>query len=208
MTGKQLWLDNARVWALPLGLLVVGTVGLAAYQVAFADRVGALRAQVERESGELDRLREQRDELEELVTRAERSRDGVQELYELHFATESERLTSLIREVKELAERSGLNPTSITYPEQALEDFGLIERAIVFSVDGTYRELRQFVNFLELSDSFVILRSIQLRGGSNELSLSLQLATLFTGRDAGEVPIERLEDAIDSFAPEAGEPGP
>ncbi|HUP24911.1 MAG TPA: hypothetical protein VNB06_18480 [Thermoanaerobaculia bacterium] len=208
MTGKQLWLDNARVWALPLGLLVVGAVGLAAYQVAFADRVGALRAEVERESGELDRLLEQRAELEELVTRAERSRDGVHELYELHFATESERLTSFIREIKELAERSGLNPTSISYPEQALEDFGLIERAIVFSVDGTYRELRQFVNFLELSDSFVILRSIQLRGGSNQLALNLQLATLFTGRDAGEVRFEPLEDAIDSFAPEAGEPGP
>jgi hypothetical protein len=35
-------------------------------------------------------------------------------------------------------------------------------------------------------------------GGSNELSLSLQLATLFTGRDAGEV-------TTDSFAPEAEE---
>jgi hypothetical protein len=48
VSGKQLWLDNARVWALPLALLVVGAAGLAAYQVAFADRVGALNAAVPR----------------------------------------------------------------------------------------------------------------------------------------------------------------
>jgi Tfp pilus assembly protein PilO len=186
--SARLWRDNSRAWGLPLALLLVGVAVLAGYQLAFADRVGAIRAAVERDSGELARLRSQRQRLEQLVARAERSRAGIRELYELRFATESERLTALIREVKELAERAGLRPTNFNYPDRSLEDYGLIERSIVFSVEGNYRELRQFVNFLELSESFVILRSITVRGGSNELSLSLQLATLFSGRDAVDVP--------------------
>ena len=185
--SARLWRDNPRAWGLPLALLLLGVAVLVGYQLAFADRVGAIRAAVERESGELTRLRSQRQQLEQLVARAERSRGGIRELYELRFATESERLTELIREVKELAERAGLRPTNFNYPDRSLEDYGLIERSIVFSVQGTYRELRQFVNFLELSESFIILRSITVRGGSNELNLALQLATLFSGRDAAEV---------------------
>jgi Tfp pilus assembly protein PilO len=183
---RQQWLDDRRRWALPLALLLVGVAVLGWYQLAFADRVGVLRAEVDRETAELEQLRIRRQGLEELVARAERSRDGVRELYDVRFATESERITEFIREVKELAERAGLRPSSFSYPDVALEDYGLIERSVVFSVDGGYRELRQFVNFLELTDSFVILRSIQVRGNSSELGLSLQLATLFSGRDAGE----------------------
>jgi hypothetical protein len=183
VTG-QLWRDNVRAWALPLGLLLLAATALGVYRVRFADRVGALRIAIERESGELGKLREQRQSLVDLVARAERSRSGIRELYEQRFATESERLTSLIREVKDLAERAGLRLTAIGYPDRELEDYGLIDRSIVFSVNGDYRKLRQFVNFLELSDSFVILQSIQVSGGSNELGLSLELATLFSGRDA------------------------
>jgi Tfp pilus assembly protein PilO len=193
--NRRLWLDRPRAWAVPLALLLAAAVALGAYQLAFADRVGALRSEVERERQELERLRGQRQQLEELVARAEQSRDGVRELYDLHFATESERFTTFLREVKQLAEQAGLRPTSLDYPDRELEDYELIERAVVFSVEGSYQELRRFVNFLELSDSFVILRSITVRGGGNELGLSLQLATLFTGRDAppsdgAETPIQ------------------
>ena len=101
-----------------------------------------------------------------------------------------------------------MRPSNISYPDRALEDYGLIERAIVFSVEGTYRELRQFVNFLELTDSFVILRSIQVRGDANELALSLQLATLFTGRDAGATPAAEEDSADGTPGLAAGESGP
>lgn len=204
--NRRLWLDNVRAWALPLALLLIGVTALVAYRVVFADRVGALRAEIERESAELERLRAQREQLEQLLARAESSRAGVSELYQVHFSTESERLTAFIREIKELAERAGLRPSNINYPDRALEDYGLIERAIVFSVEGTYQELRQFVNFLELSESFVMLRAIQVRGDANELGLSLQLATLFTGRDADAVPIE-AEVAADAVTEPNGDPG-
>ena len=56
-------------------------------------------------------------------------------------------------------------------------------RTITFSVDGSYAQLRQLINFLELSDTFFILDQIALRGNEVEgtpLRISLSLSTLFT----------------------------
>ena len=58
----------------------------------------------------------------------------------------------------------------------------LIKRTITFGVDGDYRQLRKFINFLELSHSFLILEEIGLRGDEQPtptLRISLRLSTLF-----------------------------
>lgn len=188
------WLRNWVLWAPPLALLIVGLTLFVSYRVAFASQVGTLLAQVDQERHALAELVDQRQRLEALMTRAERSRSGIEELYEERFSTESERLTGLIREVKGLAERAGLRPTTLTYPDRELDDYELIERAIVFSVEGGYGSLRRFVNFLELSDSFVALRSIRVQQSSGGLALGLELSSLFTGRDQPMV-VARSDEA-------------
>lgn len=181
--SRKVWRERWLLWTLPTALLLLNLALLIGYRVAFADRVGALRSEVEREQAELDRLVSQREQLAALVSRARASKEGIDELYRERFATEAERLTQLIREVKELAERAGLTPRAFDYPEQELDDSGLIERSIVFSVSGDYAALRRFVNFLELSEEYVVLRSIRLQRGDGQLNLSVELSTLFTGRD-------------------------
>ena len=60
-------------------------------------------------------------------------------------------------------------------------------RTITFSVDGSYAQLRQLINFIELSDSFLILDEVSLRGNDVEgtpLRISLKLSTLFTVNSA------------------------
>ena len=65
-------------------------------------------------------------------------------------------------EVKDLAKRAGLAPRSITYPEEQIQQYGLIKRSFIFSVEGTYADLRTFINLLELSDSFLTLEDASL----------------------------------------------
>ncbi len=93
------------------------------------------------------------------------------------------RLTRILAEVRELATRSGLEPTNVNYGKEELEDHGLLRRSIEFSVEGTYLEFRRFVNLLELSDSFLVLERVGLRGGEEggpELRIALGVSTLFT----------------------------
>ena len=62
-----------------------------------------------------------------------------------------------------MARKAGLVPRSISYPEQEIQDYGLIKRSFIFSVAGTYVNLRKFITLLERSHSFLTLRATPTR---------------------------------------------
>ncbi len=180
----DLWKRHGLMWVVPLLLVLVNVSILSTYRALYSGRVEAIKDQADQEEqGELADMRSQRVQLERVVERARNSRDGIGSLYDEVFATESERFTGVVREVKELAERAGLRPDSIGYPERTIEEHDLIKRSIVFTVSGSYGDLRRFINFLELSDHFVALEKIEVAQGTPQLNISLELTTLFSGRD-------------------------
>jgi len=125
-------------------------------------------------------LEQQRDRYSALLATAERNRAGVAELYESRLATEAVRLTEVIAEVKGLARRANLEPPSISYSEVDIEAHGLIQKSMVFGVEGKYSEIRQMINFLEISEMFLILEEIRLRENAGEtLGIDLVVSTLF-----------------------------
>ena len=183
-TVTELWKRHGLMWVVPLVLVLVNISVLSTYRALYSGRVEAIKNQADQEEqGELADMRSQRVQLERIVERARNSRDGIGELYDNVFATESERFTRVVREVKELAERAGLRPDSIGYPERSIEEHDLIKRSIVFTVAGSYGDLRRFINFLELSDHFVALEKVEVQQGAPQLTIALELATLFSGRD-------------------------
>lgn len=174
-------------WAAPLALVVVNLGALVYYQVGYAGQFGQMQGQLDSAARDRQSVIGQRRALEGLVERAESGRAGIESLYVDRFSTESERLTALIREVKQLARTAGLQEAeSISYPEESIEDYGLLKRSLVFSVQGSYPQLRQFVNLLELSDAFVVLEKIHVSGVSPTLTVNLDISTLFSGRDNAE----------------------
>lgn len=168
-----------KLWLPPLLLSVVNLGVLVIYQLAFAGSVDELREQVEAEQRRVETLATKRAELAELVLGARRSRAGIERLYTSSFGSERERLTDWIREVKDLAEQSGLKPSTINYPIEDLVSYGLLRRSFEFQVSGSYAGLRQFVNLLELTDSFIVLEAVTLNESEPELRISLALSTLF-----------------------------
>lgn len=181
--SRAVWLRSWWRWALPLALVVLNLGVLSFYRLIYAGRVTLVESRIEEQSVELAELEQHRQRLEELVARADRSGRGIQALYRQSFATEGERLTDLIRQVKELATRSGLVPDVISYPTRDLDDHQLIKRSMVFTVEGSYADLRKFINLLELSDQFVVLEGIRLSAADPKLRIGLELSTLFAGRD-------------------------
>lgn len=180
------------IWAVPSALVLINLGALFYYQVGYAGQFGEMRGQLDSGASERARVVAQRQALEELVGRANMGREGIESLYVDSFSTESERLTGMIREVKELAEKAGLQPAeSISYPEESIDDYGLLKRSLVFTVNGTYPQLRQFVNFLELSETFVVLEKVNVSGVSPSLAVSFDISTLFSGRDDAEERLER-----------------
>ena len=174
------WRSRWWWWVLPLVFSLLNGVFLSYSRSASRSGFRQIQDALARQEGSLEALRENRDRLRMLLETAERNREGVVDLYDRRLATEESRLTDLIVEVKRLARQAGLDPPSFSYSAVEIEEFGLVKKSMVFKVGGTYAKIRELVNFLELSDHFLILEEIRLReSDGSRLGIDLQISTLF-----------------------------
>ena len=179
---------RAFAWALPLLVVAANVVWLLAFGSGRRIREADLGRRLERTRQERSEVAARLTAREALWVAATENRDRAAVLDRELFTSERARFTDMVRELKDLAERAGLDPGSISYPREELEQFGLTRRSFVFSVDGSYASLRTFLNLVELSPSFLTVEQIDvdLRGGG--LGVRLRLSTLFTTSAADELP--------------------
>ena len=187
---SEIWRLRLWIWLPALLFFLANAVAFSVYRFGYANRVESLEADLGEAKEQLQPQSLRRRELERLIQRAGIAETSVRQLYDERFSTRSERLTRVTAEVKSLARKAGLNPRTLSYPEEVIEDYGLVKRSFVFAVEGTYLELRQFINLMELSDSFLTLEAVALSGGSGEtgpeLRMSLQISTLFSQEEGAE----------------------
>ena len=187
------WRRNLWLW-LPAVFFLLTVVLLGVFALEFADETQVARTRLARRTEELEVIRAQRKRAQGIVEKVRASEEGLADFYGRRLSTEREGLTRILAEIKNLCRLSGIPPTSLAYERQALEGQDVSRRTITFSVDGSYAQLRQLINFIELSDSFLILDEVSLRGNDVEgtpLRISLKLSTLFTvnsGAPAREPP--------------------
>lgn len=185
---SEIWRLRLWVWVPALLFFLANAVAFSVYRFGYADQVKSLEAGLGEAQKQLQPQMLKRKELERRLQRAGAAKVAVKQLYDEQFSTRSQRLTRATSEVKSLARKAGLNPRMLSYPEEAIEDYGLVKRSFNFSVEGTYLELRQFINLMEHSDSFLTLEAVTLSEASQdtgpELRMSLKISTLFT-KEAG-----------------------
>lgn len=184
----EIWRLRVWVWLPALLFFLANATAYVVYRFGFADRVESLETSLEDTQKNLAPEAAKRARLERLIERSRRNDEDIRRLYDERFSTRSQRLTRINAEVKQLARTAGLNPLSFSYGEDKIEDYGLVKRTAAFSVDGTYLELRKFINLLELSESFLTLEEVTLAGDEGgegpDLHIRLLLSTLFA-REGG-----------------------
>lgn len=186
--GLTLWRRRLWVWVPPAVALAIASAYLLTLSRGLRSQGSTLAARLataERTHGEAQSSLAR---LEALDADARRSREQIARLMEEQFSTESGRFTSLVREIKQLAEHSGLDPKEIGYPEESLADLGLVRRSFIFGVQGSYVNLRAFLYLLELSPSYVTVDSIEVRelSGGRGLAVNLRLSTFFAAPETPE----------------------
>ncbi|HEY2736927.1 MAG TPA: hypothetical protein VGK45_00900 [Thermoanaerobaculia bacterium] len=195
----EIWRQRLWVWVPALVFFLANATAYTIYRFGFADRVASLQEDLKDQRERLDPLDARRQKLQALLASSKRTDQEIRKLYAESFSTRRARLTNINTEVKTLARKAGLDPRSFSYPEEQIQQYGLIKRSFIFSVEGSYVNLRKFINLLELSDSFLTLESINLTPGTSErqgrgragaapapaapenseLRISLTLSTLF-----------------------------
>lgn len=201
----EIWRQRLWIWV-PAAVFFLANAGaFAVYKLGYAGRVETLQERLDGQAQQLRDLEGQRRSVEAMLARVRTNEQQVEQLYAERLSTRSRRLTGITSEVKELAAKSGMVPRSLSYPEEDIEEFGLIKRSFVFSVDGTYVELRKFLNLLEISRSFLSLDEVSVGSSSEgpELHIELSLSTLFA-RDAEDSGAPAASSA--AAAPASGGP--
>lgn len=157
------------------------------YRIRFEERVRAQEVRLEQTELALEQAKADRAEAERELATYRQVLESVNQIYRVWFATPQERLSPLLIEMRELANRANLRPRSISYDR----DLTNVKRGetsslgIAFAVSGSYDQARRLIRLLELSEQFVIIDEIGLDEGSGDgnLVLQLRLRTLF--HDAG-----------------------
>jgi Tfp pilus assembly protein PilO len=177
----EIWRRRLWVWVPALVFFLANAGAFAVYKLGYAGQVESLQETLDEQRQTLKRLAAQQREIEAMLARVRTNEQQVEQLYAERLSTRSRRLTGITAEVKELAKKSGLVPKTLSYPEEDIQDFGLIKRSFVFSVSGTYGELRKLINLLEVSPSFLSIDEVQVAGSTEgpELRIDLSLSTLF-----------------------------
>ncbi len=209
----DVWRRHLWLWSLPLGFCLLNLLGVATYRWAFAGQVERLEARYQAAADTLARIENEQQVIEGFILRVESHQSEMADVHHNVFQTERERLTRVIPEIKNLARQAGLRPSSLSYPRKSFSGHELVQRSISFSVQGTYDQLRTFINFLELTEHFIALNSVTLgesgeSGGNPTLSIKLVLSTIFTTKTPLDPPFETSEAPARIFeeAPaEAGE---
>jgi hypothetical protein len=185
--GTAFWWERRAIW-LPAACFVLLGIGLlAGYEAALAGRLGLQAGALERRREQLDEVAKRRRDAETLVARARSTRAAIDELYGKRMGEEAARLTAVMLEVKHLARQAGLGGMeAINYIDQPVQGLPLVRKSITFAADGTYDDLRAFINLLELSPSFLSLDEIRVEdpGAGGRLRMQVRLSTLFVNPDA------------------------
>jgi Tfp pilus assembly protein PilO len=186
--GAAFWWERRRMWLPAASLVLVGVALLAGYEVVLADRLGLQTGALERRRAQLDEISHRRREAEGLVARARATRAAIDELYATSLGAEESRLTAVMLEVKHLAHQAGLGGLeTISYADEPVVGLPLLKKSITFAADGSYDDLRAFINLLELSPSFLSLDEIRVdeAGDNGRLRLQIRLSTIFRTAELG-----------------------
>lgn len=190
----MIWRD--RKWLLVgLGiLLVINAIFFVTYRVRYQSRIEGLEKDLESAQREMLSSTGERREAERILASVDQTRNDLVQVYDEWWSTRPERLAPMIVELQSLAKQSGLNPPARDYSwneAKSTESVGAQALTVSFRVEGTYEQIRNLINLIELSPHFVIIEEIGLvdtSDGGNTLAMTLRLKTLFRSDADPEQP--------------------
>ena len=198
----MIWREKRVLLSILGALLLANTAFFFTYRVQYERRLEDLSARLEQAETRLQHARNNRVSAEQQIVAYRKVISDLQTLYNQKWATEAERFTALIVEIKKLTAASDLIPQAINFSEsvdnaKAGGAVGTSTVHITFSVKGTYQQVRRLINLIELSDQFVIIDAVGLGGGDQILTLNLRLKTIFKSTPRATVTNKQAQRTLD-----------
>ncbi len=179
----MIWREK-KILLIVLGvLLAINVAFFLTYRVRYEQRIEALDVTLDQANERLDAARGRKAAADQTLTGFKATTADIQRIYDEVWSTPQQRLTSMILEIRDLENRSRMIPRSTSFSQTVeKKEFGTRSMSMTFAVQGTYAQMRQFINLLELSEHFVVIDQVALTDTSNDsqlLNLNIQIRTLF-----------------------------
>jgi chaperonin cofactor prefoldin len=159
------------------------------YRVQYHSRLTEQDARLDQAQRQLAEAQRARISAEQQLASYAKVRQDLEVLYNDRWSTQAKRFTQLFLEVKKLVAASHFDPRTFSFTRTETQSNrnepgseGNTTVGMSFTVQGTYEQVRQLINLLELSNQFVIIDSIGLNAAGNDsknLTLSIHLKTMF-----------------------------
>lgn len=188
----MIWREKRTLLIVLGAILLANAIFFFTYRVQYENRLRALDTRLEEATAELREARNTRLAAERQVAEYRKIQSDVDDIFQRRWSTQSQRLTALINEVKDMTDATRLTPPAFSFTQTQTKKTsstdktpGAIQVGMSFTVRGSYQQIRQLINRIELSDQFVIISQIGLSSESGEqLSMTIQLKTLFRDTSA------------------------
>ena len=140
-----------------------------------AARREQMRLQLSRRTATLNAIREIARQFNESHLRYQRFTD--------EFLFPKEKMASeLLQELDQISAEAGLTRNRVGYRLDQEPVFGLQRMTITLPIEGSYANIRNFLNMLETHEKFIMIDSMALiseREGTGTIRLDVNLSTLF-----------------------------
>lgn len=215
MTSPRRFDIRERSPAIVAVLLIGLTANLAAaflLNLPRAEEVRSLRAAAEDLEVRLTRRERKVEALRADYERVMEGRRSLETFYADVLSTKHARMTSIQKEIRDIAARFNISPKSISYSRDLYKGEKIVKFSVVLPLNGSYEHLRAFIAALEASENLLIIESVTLadsKEGGVILSLQINVSTYFIDPDmAGPGPAGVRLSRAEPGAPEGGPAGP
>jgi Pilus assembly protein, PilO. len=163
-------------WA--LGAILLNALAFAFWIVPNQAKVATLEsnyANFRREA--VDEQRHLHD-LQARIGRLEQAKKDLQYLYANVLVPRKAGVMDIRLEVEDMVQQSGLKRTDFSYGYGDLPEFHLKQFRLAVPIEGSYRDIRKFINNIERSKHFLILDRVELFSiRADVLSLNFSIST-------------------------------
>ena len=182
----MIWREKRLLLTITGVVLLLNVVFFFTYRVRYEERLHDAETRLQASQAQLDQAHAARLAAQRQIALIQTEQKQIGEIYNDRWSTEAERLVPLIVEVKRLAAVSHLVPPAYTFSETTskVDETGTLPSSVVgitFSVEGTYQQIRELINLLELSPQFIIIDSVGFTGATRggTLGVTIHVKTLF-----------------------------
>ncbi len=154
-----------------------------------------VRPEIEADAGEQARVQQMKEQLARRVTTVNALKEIEKKLidsrskykvFESDYLFSPDKGTSeLLEELDSICAEAGLLRNRVSYHLDPEPTFGMQRLGITLPIEGTYSNIRNFLNILESTSKFVMVDSMALvseREGTGIIRLDVSLSTLFVLR--------------------------